>query len=103
VPPGTVERAIALLAELVARRWTVVREDFDERMLTEVTEDALASVWAQVAAGIGRYERMGEPYVLTAGDHTVVNVPLHCEAGEVLGRVTFNADGSVGGLHLLPV
>lgn len=102
VPPDVADRAIALLAELIAGRWAAVREDFDEQMLPEVTEDRLAAVWTQVAANIGRYERMGDPYVLRAGEHTVVNVPLFCEAGEVLGRVTFNADGTIGGLFLLP-
>ncbi|MGH3759138.1 DUF3887 domain-containing protein [Actinophytocola sp.] len=102
VPSGVVERAIVLLADVAALRWSAVRADFDERMLAEITPERLAEVWAQVAAGVGRYERMGEPYALRAGELTVVNVPLHCEAGEVLGRVAFNADGSVGGLYLLP-
>ena len=102
VAPDAVERAVALLAEVVAERWTAVRADFDEPMLAEITPERLAVVWAQVVASIGRYERMGEPYALRVGEHTVVNVPLRCEAGEVLARVAFNADGSVGGLHLVP-
>ncbi|WP_291413144.1 DUF3887 domain-containing protein [Actinophytocola sp.] len=100
--PGAADHAVALLAELVVGRWAAVRRDFDGPMLAEITEDKLASVWTQMAANIGRYERMGDPYVLRAGTHTVVSVPLFCEAGEVLGRVAFNADGTVGGLYLLP-
>ncbi|HEY0449801.1 MAG TPA: hypothetical protein VGD70_11820, partial [Actinophytocola sp.] len=49
VLPEAANRAVALLAELVAGRWSVVRADFDRAMLAEVTEDRLASVWAQVA------------------------------------------------------
>ena len=70
--------------------------------ITPLLRSSVTSVWAQVPAGVGRYERMGEPYAVRAGEHVVVHVPLHCAAGEVLGRVSFNADGSVGGLYLLP-
>jgi len=103
VPARLLERAVALLANVVAQRWPAVRADIDEPMLAGATPEKLTSVWAQVPAGVGRYERMGEPYAVRAGEHVVVHVPLHCAAGEVLGRVSFNADGSVGGLYLLPV
>jgi hypothetical protein len=102
VPARFLERAVALLADVVARRWPADRADLDEPMLAGATTEKLTSGWAQVPAGIGRYERMGEPYAVRAGEHVVVNVPLHCGAGEVLGQVSFNADGSVGGLCLLP-
>jgi len=82
--------------------WAAVRRSFDERITAELPEARLAVVWASVTATIGHYERMGETYSLRAGVYTVVNVPLHCEAGEVLGRVGFHRDGSVGGLFLLP-
>ncbi|HEX2132959.1 MAG TPA: DUF3887 domain-containing protein [Actinophytocola sp.] len=100
--PDAAERAVALFAELVAGNWAGVRRDFDERMLDEVSDEQLATVWTTVAGTIGRFERMGEPYVLPAGELTVVNVPLYCEAGEVLGRVGFHRNGSVGGLFVLP-
>ena len=100
--PDAAERAVALFADLVVGDWASVRRDFDERMLAELSESRLAEVWATVAGTIGRYERMGEPYASPAGEYTVVNVPLLCEAGEVLGRVSFHRDGTVGGLFLLP-
>ncbi len=100
--PGAAERAIALLADMAAGRWEDVRRDFDQAMTDAVSVDGLASVWTQVAAAIGRLERMGEPVVMRFGDHTMVTVVLHCEAGEVNGRVTFNMDGSVAGLLVLP-
>ncbi|MCT2582625.1 DUF3887 domain-containing protein [Actinophytocola gossypii] len=100
--PDAAERAIALLGDLVAGDWTAVRRDFDERMRAEIPAEQVATVWATVVGTIGRFERMGEPYTVLAGELTVVNVTLHCEAGEVLGRVSFHRDGSVGGLYLLP-
>jgi hypothetical protein len=100
--PGAEERAVDLLAALTEGRWDAVRGDFDERMAAELSTEQIADVWAQVVGMIGAFERMGEPIALRLGAHTVVNVPLHCEAGQLTGRVTFNDDGTVGGLFLLP-
>jgi hypothetical protein len=100
--PDAAERAVAVLADLVAGRWSEVRRDFDERMTAELTTDTIIDVWTQVVGTVGAYERMGEPTALRLGDHTVVNVPLHCEAGEITGRVSLNDDGTVSGLFLLP-
>lgn len=102
VLPGAAELAIALLADLVAGRWEDVRRDFDETMSAQLSADKIAEVWAQAVGTFGRYERMGEPIALRIGKHTVVNVPISCEAGELTGRVTYNPDGTVGGLFLLP-
>lgn len=100
--PDAAERAVAVFADLVAGRWAAVRRDFDERMAAELPTDTIIDVWTRVVGLIGAYERMGEPIALRLGGHTVVNVPIHCEAGEVDGRVTFNDDGTVAGLFLLP-
>lgn len=102
VLPGAEERAVALIVELVATRWEEVRRDFDATMLEQVTADRIAAVWTEVAVTIGGYERMGAPIARRVGDTTLVTVPLYCEAGEASARIAFNADGSVGGLHLLP-
>jgi hypothetical protein len=100
--PGAGEKAIALLADLVAGRWTEVGRDFDARMAAELTTDKIAEVWTQVVGTFGACERMGEPAALRVGGYTVVNVPLYCEAGELTGRVSFDDDGAVAGLFLLP-
>ncbi|MDQ3786441.1 MAG: DUF3887 domain-containing protein [Actinomycetota bacterium] len=101
--PGAAEKAVALLTDLVAGRWVEVSRDFDTRMAAELTTDKIAEVWAQVAGPVGAYERMGEPTTLRVGGYTVVDVPLYCEAGELTGRVSFDDDGAVAGLFLLPV
>jgi hypothetical protein len=62
----------------------------------------LASAWARTASLIGRYEGMGEPFAHRAGDHTIVEVPLHFEAGEATVRAVFAPDGEVAGLWLRP-
>jgi hypothetical protein len=100
--PGAAERAVAVLADIVEGRWEQACRDFDETMAAAVDPAKIAAVWAQVAGTVGRYERMGTPFARQLGDYTVVDVPLHCEAGEVTGRVSYNRDGTVGGLFLLP-
>jgi hypothetical protein len=51
---------------------------------------------------VGRFERMGEPFAHRAGDDTMVDVPLHFEAGEGVGSIRFDRDGRVAGLMLRP-
>jgi hypothetical protein len=102
VLPGIAERAVALLVDIVEGRWEEVRRDFDDTMTATLDAAKIAAVWAQVAGMVGRYEGMREPFTRQVGDYTVVDVPLHCEAGEVIGRVSYHRDGTVGGLFLLP-
>jgi hypothetical protein len=51
---------------------------------------------------VGRFERMGEPFAHRAGDDTMVEVPLHFEAGDGVGSIRFDRDGRVAGLMLRP-
>jgi hypothetical protein len=100
--PDAARRAEDLVVAIIECRWTDVRRDFDETMLDAVDEAKLVAGWAQVAALVGSYERMGEPLVLAAGDYTVVEMPLYFEAGEQTVRVTYHADGQVAGLWIRP-
>lgn len=100
--PGAAEKAVALLADLIAGRWADVRRDFDVRMTATLTTGRLADAWTETVAMLGACERMGEPGTLRVGGYTVVHVPLHCAAGEATARVSFDDDGAVAGLHLVP-
>jgi hypothetical protein len=100
--PDAIHRAEGLVSELVVCRWHHVRQDFDDRMREAVGEDELQLAWTQVAASVGRYERMGEPYARSAGDYTVVHVPLDFEAGERTVQVTYREDGQVAALWIRP-
>ncbi|MWA02627.1 DUF3887 domain-containing protein [Actinomadura sp. LD22] len=102
VLPGAAGLAAGLLADLAAGDWDAARRDFDAAMRDAISTDRLASVWAHVIGTVGAYERMGAPVVHQAGDHTVVDVPLHFEAGEMTGRVTYSADATVAGLYITP-
>ncbi|HEX3782551.1 MAG TPA: DUF3887 domain-containing protein [Pseudonocardiaceae bacterium] len=100
VLPGVLDHAIGVLAELVEHRWQQARRDFNDTMLDKIDAERLASVWAQVIGTVGSYQHMGEPFVHQAGDFTVVEIPLHFEAGEMTGQVSYDRDRKVAGLFL---
>jgi len=100
--PDAVQRAEALVAEIVECRWHEVRRDFDEPMRDAVDEEKLRVAWAQVAGSVGGYERMGQPYAWSAGEYTLVHVPLAFEAGERTVQVTYRENGQVAGLLIRP-
>ena len=99
---GAGEKALVLLAHLVAARFDQVRDDFDDAMLRAIDTGALASVWATVVGSVGSFERFGEPVVHAAGELTVVDILLHFEAGQATAQVSFRAEGTVAGLFIRP-
>ncbi len=104
VLPDAAQKAAAVFANLAAGNWDDARRGFDAQV-TRVLPDAgtVAATWAAIVGQIGRYEQqVGEPFVLQLGDYTVVDIPLRFEAGEQVGRVSFNSDGTVAGLFVLP-
>jgi hypothetical protein len=101
--PGAADRAIALAVQLIEGRWQEMRQDFDAVMLERISAEHIAGVWAQAVALVGNCERIGEPFVRQAGDYTVVDLSLYCEAGELTGRVSYDREGKVAGLIIRPV
>jgi Protein of unknown function (DUF3887) len=102
IPPGVTERAVAIFAAQAEGRWEDVLAEFDENMREKLTADLLAAGWAQTVGIIGRLERIGDPFAFAAGQYAIVNIPLHFEAGEANGRVTFDLGGRVAGLFIRP-
>lgn len=102
VPPGAADHAAALVTRLAQGRWEEVAGEFNERMRERVDARRLAAGWAHTVGMIGSFEGMGEPFAHQAGDDTIVDVPLHFEAGEAVGFVRFDRDGKVAGLLLRP-
>jgi Protein of unknown function (DUF3887) len=102
VLPGAAEKAIEIFAHIAAGEWEAAREGFGPKMLEAVSASRLADVWVQMAALIGRYESMGEPFTRALGERTIVELPVRFEAGEATGRVVFDSDGSVAGLFIRP-
>jgi hypothetical protein len=98
IMPGAAERAASLIADVAEQRWEQARAGFDKRMSAALSAEALATAWAQVIGAAGAYQGMGEPVAHQAGDYTVVDIPLHFEAAELNGRVSFSGTGQVAGL-----
>lgn len=99
--PDAEERAVALLVDLIEGRLDDVRRDFDDKMLDLVDEERLRTTWAHIVASIGPYGGMGDPFVRALAEYTVVDLPLLFEAGDLVGRVSYRADGKISGLVLL--
>jgi hypothetical protein len=100
VPPGRIEQAVALFADMVAGRWADACRDFSETMREHVDADRITSVYVQVVGAVGGFERMGEPAAFQAADITTVHVPLVFEAGERIGEVSFDQHAQVVGLFI---
>ena len=100
--PGAADRAAAIATCLTEGRWEDARRDLSARMREGLDAGRLASGWARTVGMVGRYGGMGEPFAHRAGDHSVVEVPLHFEAGEATVRVIFDDDGRIAGLWLRP-
>jgi len=101
VLPGAAERASTLFADVAEQRWDQARAGFNQQMSERLDATALAGVWAQVIGTAGGYEGMGGPVAHQAGDYTVVDVPLHFEAADLTGRVSYDRAGQVAGLFFL--
>lgn len=100
--PAAPQLAITLLAEIAGGRWQAACEAFDEAVSERLDADGLAAVWAQLGGAVGRFESMGPPTAYPMGDYTVVDIPLHFEAGELTGRVSYDSRAMVAGLYFLP-
>ncbi|MDJ1135118.1 DUF3887 domain-containing protein [Streptomyces iconiensis] len=99
--PDAANRATELFVYWVEGQHDEIFALFDPTMTAQLPPDQIAAAWAQVIGMVGAYERMGKPLVRQLGDHTVVDIPMEFEAGQMKGRVTFNKEGQVSGLFIL--
>jgi hypothetical protein len=99
--PDAGDRALILFDDLTAGRWAPVCAQFGAVVAAKLDAPRLAATWAQVIGMAGRYERRGTPLVYQAGDYTVADVPLFFEAGERVGRVSYDRGARVAGLFFL--
>lgn len=102
VLPDAGDRAIRLFGDLVSCRWAAARATFGPEVAAKLDARQLAATWAQVIGMTGRYERRGAPSVYQAGDYTIADIPLYFEVGERTGRVSYDREGRVAGLFILP-
>jgi Protein of unknown function (DUF3887) len=102
VPPGAAELAVAIFSGHSEGRFEQIRSDFDERLQQRLTADRLAAGWASVIGMFGQLDSIGQPFARRTGDDTLVDVPLHFEAGDARGIVRLDVSGRVAGLAIRP-
>ncbi|MGH3187612.1 MAG: DUF3887 domain-containing protein [Streptosporangiaceae bacterium] len=102
VQPGAADRAVEILGWHDEGRWEEVMAVLDVNMRARLNPELMAAASARLAGTFGRLELMGEPFAHRAGDDTMVEVPLHFEAGDLKGIVRFDSDGKVAGLAIRP-
>ncbi|MGW4568229.1 DUF3887 domain-containing protein [Streptomyces sp. NPDC004561] len=97
------ERAIEIVTDVLEGRMEKARRSFNAQVLEAFTDEVRGSGMATVAGMVGAFESFGEaePFVRRIGDHTVVDIPLRYEAGDMKARVAFDADEKVAGLFIL--
>jgi hypothetical protein len=102
VLPGAADRAAQIFCWQDAGAFEQIRAEFDDNLRQRLDADRLAAGWASVIGMFGRLERIGAPFARRTGDDTLVDLPLHFEAGDARGIVRFDAGGKVAGLAIRP-
>ena len=101
----TIAQADVMALDLMDRirqcEWVTVVSRFDDPMTAALDETGLSDAWASVIALRGEVESVGTPSVRPRGLHTVVDVPIGQEAGEMTMRVSYDTDGRIAGLYFL--
>ncbi|MET7473473.1 DUF3887 domain-containing protein [Streptomyces sp. NPDC005648] len=97
------ERAVGIVEDVLEGRMERARRSFNDEVLAAFTDEVRGSGLATVAGLVGAFEGFGEaePFVRRIGDHTVVDVPLRYEAGDMKARVAFDTDEKVAGIFIL--
>ncbi len=100
--PGAAKKATAIFTSMAEGRWDAAAADFSPAVRNALGPTGLASAYASTVALAGNFEGQGPTHTLAMAGVTVVEVPLHHEAADLTGRVSFAPDGSVVGLWFLP-
>ena len=98
------ERATMIAAAVLEGRMDEARKYFNAQVLEAFTDEVRGDALATVAGLVGAFEGFADeaPFVRRIGDHTVVDIPLRYEAGDMKARVAFDTDEKVAGLFILP-
>lgn len=98
------ERALAIATDVLEGRMDRARRSFNAEVLEAFTDEVRAGGLATVTGLVGAFEGFGEgePFVRRIGDHTVVDIPLCYEAGEMKARVAFDMEEKVAGIVVIP-
>lgn len=98
------ERAVKITIDILEGRMDEARPSFNAQVLAAFTDEVRGNAMATIAGLVGAFEGFGqgEPFVRRVGDHTVVDIPLRYEAGDMKARVAFDTGEKVAGFFVLP-
>ena len=97
------ERAAKVVTDVLEGRMGEARPSFNAEVLAAFSDEVRGNALATVAGLVGAFEGLGQadPFVRRIGGHTVVDIPLRYEAGDMKARVAFDADGKVAEIFIL--
>ncbi|MFT4201778.1 MAG: DUF3887 domain-containing protein [Gordonia sp. (in: high G+C Gram-positive bacteria)] len=100
--PDAAAKAVEQIRLWPAHEWGSIVATFGPQMAAAFPVEEVPNAWAQIVAQVGELESIGDDaYVRVQGVFTVVDVPLQFEAGELVGRVSYDEQGRVAGLYFL--
>jgi Protein of unknown function (DUF3887) len=88
-----------VLSSLTEGKWEHVSKSFNATMIQGLPDTMLADNWASLIAQFGQFESAQTPTVRQQGLHTVVDIPVAFEAGDIVMRVSYQPDGLIAGLY----
>lgn len=97
------ERAVEIVTAILDDRMGDVQPSFNAEVAAAFTDKTRGDALATIAGLVGAFEGLtdGLPFVRRIGDHTVVDVPLRYEAGDMKARIAFDAEEKVAGFFIL--
>jgi hypothetical protein len=98
------DRATTITRQVLDGRMDEARPSFNAQVLAAFTDEVRSAAMVTITGMVGAFEGFGEgePFVRRIGDHTVVDIPLRYEAGDMKARVAFDGDEKVAGLVIIP-
>lgn len=90
-------------SELAAGRFASVRTGFNATMMAGLSEQQLASTWAQYAGHLGTFKSAATPIykALTPGYATYF-VPMTFSGGALEIELSFSSNGQIAGFYIRP-
>jgi hypothetical protein len=93
--------ATRLVDDLASGKFAAVVADFDPTVKAQLPESALANAWQTYQEVVGNYKNHVSVETVKKGALSVERVTIITVRGSGEVRVTYHADGTIGGLYFL--
>jgi Protein of unknown function (DUF3887) len=92
-------QADQVMADLAAGNFAAVQAEFDPAMIKAAQAVPLPKAWAACQDALGTYRSHGAPASARTGQFDNEQVPVTWANGPGVVTITFNPNGTIGGLH----